>query len=93
MKISSITDLVIAFFELVEAEGRTLRRAIMRLGWGLALMLLAVLLVLAAAGFFLMGVYLYLAAQYSPSMAALLVSGIALLVALIIAGIAHRRTR
>lgn len=93
MKLSAIADVVIAFFNLLEAEGRVLRRAVMRLGWGLAFIVLAVLLLLAAAVFFLLGVYFYFASTSSPSTAALLVSGIALLLALVVAGIAHGKTR
>lgn len=93
MKMTGIADFIIAFLDLLEAEGRALRRAVMRLGWGLAFMLLAVLLLLAAAVFSLMGMYLFFASQFSPALAALLVSCITLLLALIIAGIAHWRTR
>jgi protein-S-isoprenylcysteine O-methyltransferase Ste14 len=93
MNMTSIADFVIAFFNLLEAEGRVLRRSVMRLGWGLAFIVLAMLLLLAAAVFFLLGVYFYFAATSTPSAAALLVSGIALLLALVIAGIAYGRTR
>ena len=89
----TIADFIIAFLDLLEAEGRILRRAVMHVGWGLALLLVACVLVLASAGFFLVGIYLHLASQFSPPVAALLVSLLTLLLALVIAGIAHWRTR
>ena len=89
----AIADFIIAFLDLLEAEGRTLRRAVMRVGWGLACILIASLLALASAGFFLMGIYLHFAAQFSPPTAALLVSLVTVVLALVIAGIAYGRTR
>jgi ABC-type antimicrobial peptide transport system permease subunit len=89
----AIADFIIAFLDLLEAEGRTLRRSVMRVGWSLLLMLIAAFLVLAAAGFFLAGIYQYLSSQFAPPVTALLLSFLSLLLALIIAGIAHRRTR
>ena len=92
MKIlTTILDIATVFLRLLEAEGRILRRAVMRLGWALTFMALASLLLLAAAGFFLLGIYQYLAAQMSPGSASLLLSLLALALALIIAGIATWR--
>jgi hypothetical protein len=92
MKIlTTILDIVTVFLRLLEAEGRILRRAVMHLGWALAFMALASLLLLAATGFFLLGVYQYLAAQMSPGAASLLLSLLALALALIAAGIAKWR--
>jgi hypothetical protein len=92
MKIlTTILDILTVFLRLLEAEGRILRRAVMHLGWALAFMALASLLLLAAAGFFLLGVYQYLAAQMSPGAASLLLSLLALALALIAAGIAKWR--
>ena len=88
-----IADLIIAFFDLLEAEGRTLRRAVMRLGWGLMLLVVAAFMLLAAAGFFLMGIYQYFSSQYTPLVAALLLSFLSLVMAFIIAGIAYWRNR
>lgn len=89
----AIADFIIAFFDLVEAEGRTLRQAIIRTGWGLLLLLIAALLVLSAAGFFLLGMYQYFSAQFASPVAALLLSALTLLLALFIAAVAHWRTR
>lgn len=62
------------------------------MGWALALVVIASLLVLTAAGFFLAGIYQYLAAQMSPAAASLLVSLLALALALLFAGFAKWRT-
>ena len=83
---------LITLLHLLEAEGRILKRAVMKVGWALAFIGVASLLVLAAAGFFLAGMYQYLAAQMSPADASLLVSLMAFVLALIFAGIAKWRT-
>lgn len=93
MKILTIIlDMYTLMLRMLEAEGRTLRRAIMNVGWGLAFVAVAFLLVLVAAGFFLLGIYQYLASQLSPVAASLLVALLALMLALIFAGIAKRLT-
>lgn len=81
---TTISDLVIAFLDLLEAEGRSLRDASLRLGWGLAFVLLAMLIGLVAVGFFLWGIYLYTAAWLNPAAAALLMSLLALVLALLV---------
>ncbi len=92
MKIlTTLLDIAASFLRLLEAEGRTLKRAVMNVGWALAFVAVASLLVLAAAGFFLAGIYQYLAAQMSPAAASLLVSLLAFLLALIFARIAKWR--
>lgn len=89
MKIlTTFIDIATAFLHLLEAEGRILKRAVMKVGWALAFVGVAFLLILAAAGFFLAGMYQYLAAQMSPAAASLLVSLLAFVLALIFAGIA-----
>ncbi len=89
MKIlTTILDVATVFLRLLEAEGRILKRAVMKVGWALAFVGVASLLVLAAAGSFLAGMYQYLAAQMSPAAASLLVSLLAFILALIFAGIA-----
>lgn len=90
--LTTLLDIATAFLRLVEAEGRILKRAVMKVGWALAFVGVASLLVLAAAGFFLAGIYQYLAAQMSPAAASLLVSLLASVLALIFAGIAKWRT-
>jgi hypothetical protein len=89
--ITAILDIATAFLRLLEGEGRILRRAVMRLGWAVAFIAVAFLLVLAAAGFLLFGIYQYFTSQMSPAAAALLVSLSAFVLALIFAGIAKWR--
>jgi hypothetical protein len=92
MKIlTMLLDIATAFLHLLEAEGRILKRAVMNVGWALAFVGVATLLVLAAAVFFLAGIYQYLAAQMSPAAASLLVSLLAFILALIFAGLAKWR--
>ena len=93
MKIlTTLLDIATAFLRLLEAEGKILKRAVMNVGWALAFVGVASLLVLAAAGFFLAGIYQYLATQLSPSTASLLVSLLAFVLALVFAGLAKWRT-
>ena len=88
MKIlTTLLDIATSFLRLLEAEGRILKRAVMNAAWALAFVGIASLLVLAAAGFLLAGIYQYLAAQMSSAAASILVSLPALVLALIFAGI------
>jgi hypothetical protein len=89
--LTTLLDIGTIFLRLLEAEGRVLKRAVMNVGWALAFVGVASLLVLAAAGFFLAGIYQYLAAQMSPAAASLLVSLLAFVLALIFAGFAKWR--
>ena len=91
--ITTILDIVTAFLHVLEGEGRILRRSVMRLGWALVGIVIASLLVLTAAGFLLLGIYQYLTSQVSPAAAALLVSLLAFVLALIVAGFAKWQTR
>ena len=91
--ITTILDIVTAFLHVLEGEGRILRRSVMRLGWALVGIVIASLLVLTAAGFLLLGIYQYLASQVSPAAAALLVSLLAFVLALIVAGLAKWQPR
>jgi len=91
--IKAVVDLVIAFLGLVEAEVRTLRRTVVNLGWGLAFIVIAALLVFASAVFFLWGLFQYFAALLSPVASAFIVSLVALMLAVIAGWIAHRRAR
>jgi len=93
MKILTIIlDIATVMLRLLEAEGRILRRAVMNVGWGLAFVAVASLLVLVAALFFLLGIYQYLASQMSPAYASLLLALLAFILALIFAGVAKWRT-
>jgi hypothetical protein len=91
--ITTILDIITALLHVLEAEGRMLRRSLMRLGWALAFMVVASLLALAGAGFFLLAIYQYIVAQMSPVIASLAVSFLALVLALLFAGLAKSRTR
>jgi hypothetical protein len=89
MKIlTTLLDIVTAFLHVLEAEGRMLKRAVMMAGWALAFIGIASLLVLVAAGFFLAGIYQYLAAHMSPAAASIFVSFPALVLAMIFAALA-----
>jgi hypothetical protein len=101
-------NVIIAFLELLEAEGRdlkgamedliagrgtTLRRSAMRLAGSLGLILGAVVLLLAALAMVLWGLYLYLSASMEPPRAALLTSAAALLMALVLTVVARWLSR
>ena len=89
MKIlTTLMDIVATFLRLLEAEGRMLKKAVVNMAWALAFVGIASLLVLVAAGFFLAGIYLYLAALISPAAASIIVAFPALFLAMIIAGVA-----
>jgi hypothetical protein len=90
---TTISDLVIAFFDLVEAEGRTLRQATMRVGVGLSCVIIAMLIGIAAVAFFLWGVYQLILVWVSPPLAALLMALLALVLAMITLGVAKWLTR
>lgn len=90
--ITAILDIVTAFLHLLEGEVKNLRRSVMRLGWAVACIVMASLLVLVSAGFLLLGIYQYLTVQMSPVAAALLVSLLAFVLALMFAGMAKWRS-
>jgi len=75
----SLTDIIIALTDLAEAEGRALRRAIFRTGWGLACMLVMGLLVAGGLGLCLWAAYQYMAGQLGHIEAALLAGAASLL--------------
>ena len=88
MKIlTTLLDIAMSFLRLLQAEGRMLKRAVMETAWALAFIGITSLLVLAASGFLLAGIYQYLAMQMSPAAASILVTFPALVLALIFAGI------
>jgi hypothetical protein len=88
MKIlTTLLDIAMSFLRLLQAEGRILRSAVMDTAWALAFIGITSLLVLAASGFLLAGIYQYLATQMSSAAASILVTFPALVLALIFAGI------
>lgn len=77
----AIANLVIATADLVEAEGRALRRGIVRLGVAAATALIALLIAGFGVVFVLLGVYRYLATLMPPPAAAVVFGAMALVVA------------
>lgn len=65
-----MTEYLIGLLELIEAEGRTLRQAVIRTGLSLGLLMVAVGLVLTGLGFLLASGYMTLAIWWGPSWAA-----------------------
>jgi hypothetical protein len=97
-------EIVIAFFELLEAELRevkqsiedsaqfkasSLKRAVLRLAAGAALILAAIALILASVGMMLWSLYLYIGQFTNPASAALITSIATLVAAGILTGIAR----
>lgn len=78
---------------MFEAEGRALRRAVLRLGHGFALMVVITLLMAAGSGLLLWALYQYLTAAIGPPATALLTGIVALVAAGILAWIVHRIAR
>ncbi|CAN5596105.1 hypothetical protein BH10PLA1_BH10PLA1_14640 [soil metagenome] len=80
----SIVKLVLAAFELVEAEGRMLREQLVRIAMAMALGILIILLALTGLGFLLFSLFQFLAASssLSPAGAAAVFGTIALLLAI-----------
>jgi len=84
MKIlTTLLDVVAGFLRLLEAEGRMLKRTVMSMVWALAFVGVASFLVLVASGFFLAGIYQYLAEHMSSASASILVSFPALVLAML----------
>jgi hypothetical protein len=77
----ALANMLIATFDLVEAEGRALERRLMRLGVAAAMMLIGLLLALIGLGSVLVGLCLLLARQMPAPHAAMVFGAAALLVA------------
>jgi len=88
-----LTEYIIALADLFEAEGRLLRRSVMRAGAGLAAILVAALLAFAGLGFCLWAAYQGLVARVGPVDAAVAIGLIMLLLAGVMAWIAIRLNR
>lgn len=86
-------EFVIALLELLEAEGRALKLAVRRVGFGLVFLLTASALILTALGFLLAAGYLALAAALGSALAALIMGGASLLLATMLGFIAYRAMR
>ncbi len=85
----SLTDVAIAFIELLEVEARQLGHGLQRVGLSLAFMwvaaCVAAAVLSAAAGFLIWSLYLTFLAYFKPAAAALL-TGTALFVVIGVAG-------
>ena len=68
---NSLAELLIALCELIEAEGRALRRSLMRTGAGIGLLVMSVVFGLTGLGLCLWSTYLYLATKLDAPLAAL----------------------
>ena len=86
---TTISDLVIAFLDLLEAEGRQLRQSALDLGLSLGVVVLAMVVGGVAVGFFLWGVYQVLLTWFSPPVTAFFMSLLALVLALMLLGVAR----
>jgi protein-S-isoprenylcysteine O-methyltransferase Ste14 len=78
---SALADLTIALVELAEAEGRALRRGVVRAGASVGLIALAFAFALGGLALCLWSAYLYLATLLSPPQAALVTGLLTLVVA------------
>jgi hypothetical protein len=74
----AIANMLIATFDLFEAEGRALHRRLIHLGIAAALALVGLLVALVGVGCILIGLYLLLARQMPPPEAALIFGAAAL---------------
>ncbi|MBD3816353.1 MAG: phage holin family protein [Halothiobacillus sp.] len=86
-------EFVIALLELLEAEGRALKRSVRRVSFGLVFLLTASALILTSLGFLLAAGYLALAAALGSTLAALIMGGVSLLLAATLGFIAYRAMR
>lgn len=88
MRETSISEYLIALLELVEAEGRELKRQTLKVGFSLGLILLAFGLIFTAFGFLIWGAFIFLNTQMSQQFAAFTLGGIIFLLSFAILGIA-----
>lgn len=84
--------MAVALADLLEAEGRALRRTTARLGLGLGMIALAVLFAAAGLGLCLWAAYQYLASELGQTLAVLLAGVVALVAAGLFLWLAKRLT-
>ena len=84
---------MIAFADLLEAEGRSLRRGVLRLSAGLALAGMAALAGVAGLGLLLWALFRTLAVTWGVAVAAAVLGAIALVIAGLLAWTAARLAR
>ncbi|MHB1230141.1 MAG: hypothetical protein ACYCY3_07490 [Halothiobacillus sp.] len=86
-------EFVIALLELLEAEGRTFRRAFGRASLGAAILFIATILALTGLGFLLASGYLALVVIFGRSLSALMMGSASLFIAAALGFLAYRATR
>ena len=74
---------IVRVTELLEAEGRALKRAVFRLGLALLVMVIVGVLLVSTLGLFAAALYLTLAELTSPQVALVILGGLTLLLAII----------
>jgi len=74
-----LADIVIALADLVEAEGRALRRSVVRTSLGIAFLRAATLMLVLGLGLCLWGIYQWLSSAMGPAGAASFIGALALL--------------
>ncbi len=79
---NSISEYIIAIFELAEAEGRTLKQEMMKLLLSFVLLLVFAFFLITAYLFLMYGLHTYFTSFMSGYAAGFLLSGISLLIAL-----------
>lgn len=78
-----LSTLIVRVTELLEAEGRALKRSIFRLVLALVLMMLVCVLLMATLGLFAGALFILLAELVTPAGALAILGGVTLLLALI----------
>ena len=89
----TLSDFVIAFLDLMGSEGRALKTVSICVGWDMAFIILATVVILVASSSFLWGVYLLLVSPVSFPAAAILIALVVLILAAIVAVITKKISR
>lgn len=76
-----VSEFVVRVADLLEAEGRVLRRVLGKLGLGLSISLVAAVVLLVACGLLLAGAWLGLAQPLGPAWASAITGLMALIIA------------
>jgi hypothetical protein len=87
--LNSLTEWLLALLDLLQLEGRVLRRNVLRLGWSLALLAVSTLLLLAGVALIGWGLYQFIEPHIGPESAAIILG----LTLLLLAGILARSTK
>ncbi len=83
----SVSEYIIAIFELAEAEGRTLKQEIIKLLISFVLLIIFAFFVLGAYVLFIYGLYAYLTCFMSTYVASFILAGVSLLIAVMLLGL------